>query len=148
MRRVALALLIFLAPLSCSGTLPWLRGDLTHHPTALVGEWVDVAKSSPRDSSLWVLKPNGYDGGIHITRDSIGDSAPHTARRKYGYWYVRGHGALQEFCVNQRPGRDAPSCTRFTIETDSSVVPPRRIIRLSAYAGEHHTSQRVLVDRR
>jgi hypothetical protein len=145
---VALVLCCFLAPLSCSGTLPWLRGDLTNHPPALIGQWVDLAKSSPSDTSVWVLEPNGYDGGIRITRDSLGDGAPHTVTRKYGYWYVRGAAASQEFCVNQRPGRNAPSCTRFTMETDSSVVPPRRIIRLSAYAGEHHTSERVLVDRR
>jgi hypothetical protein len=61
---------------------------------------------------------------------------------------VRGAGDAQEFCVNRRPGRDAPSCTRFVVETDSSVVPPRRLIRLSGYAGEHHTGERVLVDRR
>lgn len=131
----------------CSGPLPWLHGELTNHPPALVGQWVDVAKSSPGDTSLWVLEPDGYDGGVRLVRDSLGTTL-HTATRKYGYWYVRAAGAAQEFCVNQRPGRDAPSCTPFEIVTDSSVVPPRRILHLAAYRGQHHTAGRVLVDRR
>jgi len=147
-KRVGLALAFaMMEPLACSSSLPWLRSVFTNHPAALIGEWVDVAKSNPRDTSLWVLEPNGYDGGVRITREA-GDAEAHTATRKYGYWYVRGDGDTQEFCVTQRPSRDAPSCTRFRIGVDSSSVPPRRLIRLSAYAGEHHTSERVLVARR
>ena len=143
MRCVILFPLI--ASLGCSGALPWLHGDLANHPADLVGRWVDVQKTSSRDTSVWVLEPNGYDGGLRLTRDARGE--PRLERQRYGYWYVRGRSdGTQEFCVNRRPGRDAPSCTAFTTLVDSSFAPPRRAIRLAAYAGSHHTSERILVE--
>jgi hypothetical protein len=134
---------------ACSGTrpLPWLRGDLVNHPATLVGEWVDVQKSSLRDTSIWVLAPNGDDGGMRITRDSTGDGKVHVARHHYGYWYVRAAGTGAELCVTRRPGRDAPSCSAFEVVIDSGVVPPRRRIRIAAYAGAHHSGERILVQR-
>ena len=143
-----LRLVFVLAPLACSGTLPWIHGDLANHPAIVVGEWVDVQKTTPRDSSIWVLESNGYDGGLRIRRDS-GDSNPHIDRQRYGYWYVHEEtGHSPELCINRRPGREAPSCTAFATSLDSTVVPARRAIRLTAYAGEHHTSARLLVERR
>lgn len=138
---------VLVALTACGGGLPWLRGDLVNHPAALVGEWIDVAKSAPADSSIWVLSANGNDEVLSITRDSLADARARVSRRHYGYWYVRGSGGTQEFCVNRRPGRDAPSCTRFTIGVDSSAAPPRSALRLAAYSGAHHTSERVLVAR-
>ena len=146
MRRVALCVL---ASTACSGTLPWFRGDLANHPPALVGEWVDVQKTTISDSSIWVLKPNGYDGGVRITRSSP-SGRPHIEQYKYGYWYVRRDAGrdIQELCVSRRPGREAPSCTIFRTMIDSTAMPPRRAIRLAAYAGAHHTGDRLLIERR
>jgi hypothetical protein len=136
------------AAVGCSGSLPWLRGDIVNHPAALVGEWVDVEKSSPTDSSVWLLEENGYDGGLRITYGLEHPGMRDISRRQYGYWYVRHTNAGDELCVTRRPSRDAPSCTTFEASIDSSVAPPRRMIRLAAYAGQHHTGARVLVERR
>lgn len=146
MRRLSLALT--LASAACSGSLPWIHGDLTNHPVAVVGEWVDVQKTTAMDSSIWVLDANGYDGGLRIRRDSIA-AKPHVERQRYGYWYVHEEtGHDRELCINRRPGREAPSCTTFSTSIDSTFVPARRAIRLTAYAGAHHTGERLLVERR
>lgn len=135
---------------ACSGSLPWLRGDLANHPAVLVGQWVDVEKSTPGDSSFWVLRPDGEDDGLRIIRESP-DTTPRLSRSHYGYWYVRAGGAggeAKELCVTKRPSRDAPSCTAFRAGVDSAEDPPRRTIRLTSYAGAHHVGQRLLVERR
>ncbi|HKW48817.1 MAG TPA: hypothetical protein VJN70_15310 [Gemmatimonadaceae bacterium] len=142
--RVALVL----ASISCSGSLPWSHGDLANHPAAVIGEWVDVQKTTPRDSSIWVLESNGYDGGMRIRR-APNDENPHIERQRYGYWYVHEEtGHAPELCVNRRPGREASACTTFSTSIDSTVVPARRAIRLTAYTGAHHTGERLLVERR
>ena len=118
-----------------------------NHPALLVGHWVDVQKSTPTDSSIWILMPNGDDQGMRILRDSSGTGSPRIRHAHYGYWYVRRTSTGEpELCVTRRPGRDAPSCTPFVALVDSSISPPRRMIRLAAYSGSHHTSQRVLVE--
>jgi len=141
------SLVALFAAASCSGTLPWLRGDLANHPALLVGHWVDVQKSTPNDSSIWILRPNGDDQGMRILRDPAGAGSPRVSHSHYGYWYVRRTSAgEQELCVTRRPSRDAPSCTPFVALVDSSSATPRRTIRLLAYAGEHHTTVRLLVE--
>ena len=140
-------LIAFVAVASCSGTLPWLHGDLANHPALLVGQWVDVQKSTPSDSSIWILLPNGDDQGERIVRDAPGVGSPRVSHSRYGYWYVRrSSSGEQQLCVTRRPSRDAPSCTSFVAFVDSSIAPPRRTIRLLAYTGEHHTSMRLLVE--
>ena len=133
---------------ACSGSLPWLRGDLANHPAALVGQWVDVEKSTPADSSFWVLEPNGDDDGIRILSGALG-SIPRQSRSRYGYWYVRAtESSGNELCVSRRPSRDAPTCTRFVASFDSTETPPRRTLRLVSYSGAHHVGERLLVERR
>jgi len=140
--------LLVVAATDCSGTLPWLRGDLVNHPLAVVGQWVDVEKSTPADSSFWVLEPNGEDDGVRIFRDTP-DATPRQSRSHYGYWYVRAmHSGGDELCVSKRPSRDAPSCTAVVARVDSTQHPPRRTLRLASYAGAHHVGQRLLVERR
>lgn len=146
--RRAAAPLVVLAT-ACAGTLPWLRGDLANHPPALVGEWVDIEKSSPLDSSFWILGANGDDEGLRITRLRGDERAIHQSRQHYGYWFVRAPmNQPAELCVTKRPSRDAPSCTAFTLGVDSTTRPPRRFARLAAYAGTHHMGERLLVERR
>lgn len=146
--RCSAATLLVGSVAACSGSLPWVRGDLANHPAAVVGQWVDVEKSTPADSSFWVLEPNGDDDGVHIVR-AAADETPRQSRSHYGYWYVRARdsGAM-ELCVSRRPSRDAPSCTAFVAGIDSAEIPPRRTLRLVSYAGAHHVGQRLLVERR
>jgi hypothetical protein len=133
---------------ACS-SLPWWKRDFGNHPAALVGDWVDVEKSSPRDSSFWVLREDGDDDGLRITRTGSGNEAPHVARQHFGYWYVHtASGGAETLCVTRRPGRDPAACTPVETTVDSTVAPPRRVVRLAAYAGAHHTGSRVLVERR
>jgi len=141
-----IALVVFAA--GCS-SLPWWKRDFGNHPAALVGDWVDVEKSSARDSSFWVLQPNGDDDGLRITRTGSDHEPPHVARQHYGYWYVHTTASGAEtLCVTRRPGRDPASCTPVETTLDSSVAPPRRVVRLAAYVGAHHTAPRLFVERR
>ena len=146
--RQSIPALIVAAVTACSGSLPWLRGDLANHPPAVVGQWVDVQKSTPADSSFWVLRADGEDDGIRVIRDGPG-ATPRQSRSHYGYLYVRAldSGGL-ELCVSKRPSRDAPSCTPFVAGIDSVETPPRRTLRLASYAGAHHTGERLLIERR
>ena len=50
-------------------------------------------------------------------------------------------------CFVRRPGRDASSCVDFTIDTVRSGDRPVRRLRLRGYAGEHHTTDRELIER-
>lgn len=146
--RMLATMPIAAAATACSGSLPWLRGDLANHPPAVIGQWVDVLKSSPADSSFWVLRPDGEDDGVRIIRDAPG-AMPRQSRSHYGYWYVRALGSGgHELCVSRRPSRDAPSCTPFVAGVDSIETPPRRTLRLASYTGAHHTGERLLIERR
>lgn len=146
MNRLGMA--VVLGAVSCSATVPWSRSALANHPSAVVGEWVDVQKTSPGDSSIWVLEADGYDGGMRIRRDADNER-PRIERQRYGYWYVREDSRhAPELCINRRPAREAPSCTKFTTSIDSTAAPARRVIRLTAYAGAHHTGERMLVERK
>ena len=144
MKRAVFA--VALAGVGCSGSLPWVRGDLANHPAALVGRWIDVAKSSAGDSSIWILEPNGDDHGMHIVHVGGTGAAPRVSRERYGYWYVRNGAEGENLCVTRRPGRDAPSCTPFVLVIDSGMTPPRKQLRLAWYVGSHHSGERVLVE--
>ena len=116
-------------------------------PTAVVGEWVDVAKTVAGDTSVWILAPDGADALVRVRVGA--DGRAHTERRYFGRWSLGsdtfGGRAL---CFVRRPGRDATSCATFTLDTlRASGAPPRRRLVLRGYAGQHHTSDRVLLAR-
>jgi hypothetical protein len=50
-------------------------------------------------------------------------------------------------CFVRRPGRDAPSCVAFSIDTIWAGARPLRRLTLQNYVGEHHTGDRQLIER-
>ena len=131
-------------------------GQLGPRPDALSGQWVDIAKTTVTDSSVWILAPNGQDRllRIRVRRDTLGHVTVDRRIRSYALWYLSGDladSAARALCVNRRPGREAGSCMRFTLDTlppDSISAVPRRRLTLRGYRGQHHVAERVLIERR
>ena len=153
-RRIFLLGLILFAVSACRG-LAFPSGGMRDHPAGLVGRWVDSAKSTSSDTSLWLLDETGNDGSQHIRRgvgargENAGPFVATTARH-FGYWFFRG--TLQDtsdraICFTNRPGRSAPTCR--PIAFDSVVTPAgmRRRLVVRSYQGTHTTSDRVLLER-
>lgn len=112
---------------------------------AVSGEWVDLHKTTARDTMVWVLAPNGDDQLLHI---AVGDQS---TRRHFGRWSLAdaGEGASARLlCFVRRPGRDAPSCIPFVLDTIPAGKGTLRRLRLRGYVGEQHTSDRELIERR
>ena len=123
---------------------------LARHEAAdspITGEWVDVSKSTASDTLVWVLAPGGDDGLLHI---SVGLAGAIATRRHFGRWSLASSVSGQSdaaLCFVRRPGRDAPSCVDFTIDTTRVDARPVRRLRLRGYVGEHHTGDRELLQR-
>jgi hypothetical protein len=138
---------------ACSSTT-LLGGEMRNHPRELVGTWVDVAKSTPADTALWILAVSGEDASQHLRRDIAPDGTVSpfvlTAPRRYGYWFARGtisDSASRAICFTNRPGRSAPTCLSFAYDSVREGRETHRRLLLHAYRGEHRTSDRVLVAR-
>jgi len=121
-------------------------------PPQLVGEWIDVAKTSRADTSIWVLRADGYDGNAHIqiTTDAAGTPTVAWTQARYGTWHfegILGDTTRQAICFSPRPGRFGTTCVPFSMDSivEGSTIVPR--IRLRNYPGQHHTSDRLMVAR-
>ena len=119
-------------------------------PPDISREWVDVEKSTADDTTLWVLRPDGYDGVAHLQRSSDSAGVAHQYRQqvKYGAWYLDGtlgDSTHQAICFSRRPGRFGASCTAFVLDTIVTVAGPTPRLVLKAYRGLHHTRDRVLL---
>lgn len=147
MRRVLplplLLMLLLLLASACAGN-SLLGGGAGAHPPELVGEWLDSAKTRSADSSLWVFTATGDD---QVRR--VGASGAVLVHH-YGYWFVRGAltSADRALCFTNRPGRSAPTCLPFdldSVRTDGSV---RKRMVVRGYRGAHTTGDRVLLEHR
>lgn len=114
------------------------------------GEWVDLHKTSPTDTMVWVLAPSGNDQLHTIHVDPSG--ARTETERRYGRWenarVIDSAGtSVPALCFVRRPGRDARSCDRYTLDSlriDGATV---RRLTVRGYAGAHSTGDRVLLER-
>ena len=114
------------------------------------GEWIDMHKSTPSDTMVWLLSPNGDDAllSVHLSADGTREEQ----RKHFGRWtesrVTDGSGnSVPALCFVRRPGRDAPSCDRYTLDSariDGALV---RRLTVRGYAGEHHSGDRVLLVR-
>jgi hypothetical protein len=125
-------------------------GEFRQHPAALVGQWTDVAKSTTTDSALWVLTADGDDLSMHLRAGNAGTPFVASEPVRHGYWYL--HGRMTEpadrtICFTKRPGRSAPDCRAFDLDTveTSSARQPRLLVH--GYQGEHHAGDRALLKR-
>ena len=122
---------------------------LNSHPAAVVGEWVDSAKTQPRDTSLWVLGPSGEDESRRILVQADGATAA-SPRQHYGFWYLDGRvsdPANRTLCFTKRPGRSAPTCLAFDLDTIATPLGAQRRLIVHGYRGRHAISDRVLYSR-
>ena len=134
---------IMLAGGSACATL----GSRSAHTDAVAGEWVDLHKTTAGDTMVWVLTPGGDDQLLHV---AVRPSGTDSTLRHFGRWSLassdRG-GENTMICFVRRPGRDASSCVDFTIDTVRSGDHSNRRLRLRGYTGEHHTTDRELIER-
>lgn len=150
LRKALTGLLVLGAPTmgaACSAAR--LFPILGSHPPMVVGEWVDSAKTQPRDTSLWVLGPSGEDESRHIVLQPDGATAASPPKR-YGFWYLDGRvsdPANRFLCFTKRPGRSAPACLAFDLDTVITQRGVRRRMVVHGYQGLHTTSDRVLIAR-
>ena len=121
-------------------------------PPEITREWVDVEKSTPDDTTLWVLGPGGYDGIAHLLRspDAAGVARQVRKETRYGYWHFEGtlgDSTHQAICFSPRSGRIGATCTLFVLDTAMVASRPTPRLILRAYRGLHHARDRLLVAR-
>lgn len=141
MKRSLIAAALALST-SCAGRLH--LNDMSR-PEALAGEWIDTRHATPADTSLWVLRTDGYDGSAHL----IHHGSDHDRKEsRYGAWYL--HGSLtansdRSICFAKRLGRDAATCLPFTLDTIELPDGPWRRLTVRGYQGQHTTGDRILI---
>lgn len=116
---------------------------------ALAGEWIDVRHATADDTSLWVLRADGYDGTAHIIREADGSETRRDTR--YARWYVAGASsdpANRAICFAKRLGRDGATCLGYSLDTVPSARGPVRRLTVRGYEGQHTTADRVLIERK
>lgn len=155
-RPRVLGILVLWAGVACAPPA-MLGGAARNHPSALARTWVDSAKTLPSDTALWVLDPSGDDASRHVRRavSNRADStspAPFqlTGGKHYGYWYFRGQledSSNRAICFTNRPGRSAPTCLPFELDSAQTLGAFRRRLVVHGYTGAHSSTDRVLLER-
>ncbi|HXY30376.1 MAG TPA: hypothetical protein VEI06_06675 [Gemmatimonadaceae bacterium] len=120
--------------------------------TELVGEWVDVAKTTPRDSMIWVLGAKGDDRllRLRLATTSAGSDSVERTDDTYSRWYLQGRlddTTGRALCFTKRPAHFGPTCYPFRMDTIKVDGAMRRRIVVLGYAGRHHTTDRPLIER-
>lgn len=112
---------------------------------AVSGQWIDLGHTAAGDTSVWILAPGGRDDALRLSlgRDGVSKSAT----TRYGRWFVRPADPRPELCFTRRPGREAPSCSSFRVDTIVVGGHPRRRLWLGQYRGSHRTGDRELWER-
>jgi hypothetical protein len=148
--RAAAVTVTVLGVTSCASWHVLGRGYV--RPPQLVGEWIDVAKTSPADTSIWVLRADGYDGNAHVqlTTDATGRPTVARSQARYGTWHFEGtlgDSTSQAICFSARPGRFGTTCVRFSMDSIANglTIVPRILLR--NYPGQHHTGDRLMLAR-
>jgi hypothetical protein len=120
-----------------------MRLGAINRPPQLAGEWIDVRHTTPGDTSLWVLRVDGYDGAAHV----VGTSR---SERRYGSWYFDGDlraGSDRAICFAKRLGRDGATCLPFDLDTIMADGASHRRLTVRGYRGQHFTGDRQLIER-
>ena len=124
--------------------------SLVSPTSAVAGEWVDVRKTTSSDSTVWLLSTDGDDAllTVHVGADG----SRREERQHYGRWNegrtVDSSGAnVRALCFVRRPGRDAPSCDAIVVDVVRVNGAELRRLTVRGYVGQHHTGDRVLVER-
>ena len=121
-RLLCLTLLPLLTLAACASL-----GHVGPRPADVAGEWVDVARATPADTFVWLLRPSGADSTLHVR---VGGTP---VSRRSGIWYVSGEqpeASRRRLCFVAHPGRSARSCTAFRLETRRVDGSARRALTL------------------
>jgi hypothetical protein len=150
-RRMRVLTITVLGALTLAGCHPaggWFsRGPA---PAQLAGFWVDSARSSSTDSSIWVLTPEGVDRRVRIRL--LNDRQDPRVKRddsKFGRWYLSGDmsDSLGRALCTVRRARDGGSCMTFRLDTVSRDGASRRRLVILGFRGERQTAERILLER-
>lgn len=120
-------------------------------PAKLIGTWIDSSKTTPADSSIWLLAADGADRSMRVLIGTMSDGSPHASRSEtnFGYWYVSGTlgDTLRQALCFKRRARNGGTCVAFRLDTVVVNGRAQRRLLLSDYKGQHHTTNRVLLER-
>jgi hypothetical protein len=123
-------------------------GSGNDHPRALVGLWVDSLKTSPTDTSIWLLTARGEDISLRIRKPPVVPKA-RVEERHYGGWRMAGHltdQAKRAICFTHRPGRSGWTCLPFDLDSAASGTGFVRRLEVYGYKGRQSTSPRVFLE--
>lgn len=139
---------LFLAACASTGGSLFHRGTL---PASLAGSWADSTKSTPADTSVWLLTPAGEDRNVRL-RIVGGPNGQHidSSSSRYGSWYLSGTLADtsgRALCILRR-ARDGGSCMHFRLDTIERAGQRRRRLEILGYVGARSVGKRVLIERR
>ena len=136
-RGYTLRAIVLVATLS---TVACVRLATGPRPAAVAGVWIDSTRSVPGDTLLWALSPEGSALLDLTARTDHPSEAPlrsdpyagpaRRARTYHGTWYTRpsaSGGGAPELCF-MRPGREAETCSPFSVDT--TTVAGVRTVRL------------------
>lgn len=147
-RSATLAAVLALAIVANAGCARLHLGSTGDHPGALVGLWVDSAKTIPTDTSIWLLTARGEDISLRIRKPPV-VPRPRVEERRYGAWSMRGRltdKANRAICFTNRPGRSGWTCVPFDLDSVASGARFVRRLEVYGYQGRHTTSARVFVE--
>ena len=142
---------LLLALSTACGSIHGVQLGATNRPPQVSGEWIDVRHATPNDTSLWILRSDGYDGTAHLVK-KVTETGVIAERQqtRFATWYMRGtlsDSASREICFARRPGRDGMTCLRFSLDTIMTPDGARRRMIVKDYQGQHTRGDRVLIAR-
>lgn len=147
-RSATRAVVLALAMVAPAGCARLQLGSIGAHPDALVGLWVDSAKTIPADTSIWLLTARGEDISLRIRKPPVVPK-PRIEERPYGAWGLQGRltdKAKRAICFTNRPGRSGWTCLPFDLDSIASSSGYTRRLEVYGYKGRHTTSARVFIE--
>ncbi len=145
-------LALLAAGVAACATLNTWRGGVGNHPAALVGDWIDSARSTASDTVLWSLRANGTGEVAHVVEwpAASGVTFRRTRERYDAYWYVRGdssHPRTGALSPPPRPGRAPADCAGFELDTIPTAGEPRHRLVVFKFEGDPTPSTQVFLER-
>jgi hypothetical protein len=127
-------------------------GSAASGAPSLVGEWVDVAHTTVRDSMTWILDADGEER--HLRRRvgvaTDGTESIVTEQHFYAHWHLEGSlgdPIRRALCFDIRRGRFPPTCYEFSLDTVLVAGAKHRRIVLLRFPDTHVSVDRVLLER-
>jgi hypothetical protein len=150
MKTSSVAALVGMSVMGACASFTQAHREMTNRPADVAGEWIDVRHATPDDTSLWILRADGYDGTAHLVRKTTASGVvTERQQSRYATWYLRGNVAdsARQICFARRLGRDGLTCWRFLLDTIVTPDGERRRMIVKDYQGQHTRADRILLSR-